>query len=662
MLAATWLVSALPAIAHPLGNDSITHFNVLYVLPDRLEVDFLLDLAENPSAYVEAEEMDTDGDGNVSREEQDAWLAAKVDDFARLLIARVGDTDLTLSQVPEKVDPDTGRKLTTSRIIVPMLGPMGMTYRLVIRYVGEYPESLGAGEHLITYEDKTWPRHIGLKLVLLEPPPPLCRIFDIDFETLDPGPVPESVATALADEALPLSDPQAALIEPVSPSARGQRRWRVIDGQDEFVLIAQEGSLDVFELPYCEILEPHPPFVSEDNAVFRYERYDPVNLPDVRGAAVRVRVLDRSPQLDETAKDSAAESRPAVAAGARRAGGQPAPADAASPYATTFLDPAYNPVQMDDYQRQAARMIGLLQGKWGLTLFLVVTGTAFVWGAAHALMPGHAKTVVAAYLISQRGTYWHAAMLAIIVTVTHTALVVAMGLIIWVYQHTNPRLAPKLQLWLGLIAGLLVVGMGLRLAWLAVTGRTGHHHEHAHTHAHAHAIHAHAHADHEHTHSPSHDHPHADAHEHHRANAHTHSHPRVSAKRPGSGDALTFRTLLMLGIAGGIVPCPAATIIMFLGIGANVVGGALYAIAVFSLGLALMLMLVGSLALASRRYAAKVMSDAHQEHELSRHGRTVLLRIIPAFSGLAVTFLGGMITLHYVCLMRNVPSPFPWLG
>jgi len=128
---------------------------------------------------------------------------------------------------------------------------------------------------------------------------------------------------------------------------------------------------------------------------------------------------------------------------------------------------------------------------------------------------------------------------------------------------------------------------------------------------------------------------------------------------------LSFQTLLVLGITGGIVPCPSATIIMFLGIGANVVGGALYAIAIFSLGLALTLMIIGSLALTSRRFAARIMSDARSEQsgqELSGAGRRILLQIVPVFSGLVVVCLGAMIATHYLCLMRNVPSPFPWMG
>ena len=121
--------------------------------------------------------------------------------------------------------------------------------------------------------------------------------------------------------------------------------------------------------------------------------------------------------------------------------------------------------------------------------------------------------------------------------------------------------------------------------------------------------------------------------------------------------------LLMLGITGGIVPCPTATIILLLGISANVIAGALYAIAVFSLGLALTLMLIGSLALTSRRYAAKLMSDAGKEGELSGTGRRLLLKIIPALSGVAVILLGGAIVIHYACRIYGMPSPpFAWLG
>ena len=52
---------------------------------------------------------------------------------------------------------------------------------------------------------------------------------------------------------------------------------------------------------------------------------------------------------------------------------------------------------------------------------------ATLFGAAHALTPGHGKTLVAAYLIGQRGTVWHAVVLGIVTTVTHTGAVLLLA-------------------------------------------------------------------------------------------------------------------------------------------------------------------------------------------------------------------------------------------
>ena len=118
----------------------------------------------------------------------------------------------------------------------------------------------------------------------------------------------------------------------------------------------------------------------------------------------------------------------------------------------------------------------------------------------------------------------------------------------------------------------------------------------------------------------------------------------------------------MLGIAGGIVPCPTATIIMLLGVGTGIVAGALYAIVVFSLGLALTLMLVGFLALSSRRYAARLLLDADKGNELSPAGKRLLHRILPTLSGLAVVILGTFLTIHYIYRLTAGRTLFSWLG
>lgn len=592
---------AIPASAHPLGNDNVEHASILWLLPDRLEVDFLLFIAENPSTRIEQQEMDRDGDDVVSTEEQRAWLTVEARRRETDLFASLDGRPLPLKAVEDMIDPATG-KTYANRVLIKMPGFAGMpTYRLLIRYVARFERPLARGPHVLDYEDRSYEASPGLKRILLEP------------------------------------------------------------------------------MSHLEFLPPHPEFWSADP--FKFEQYDPANLPQERSAKIRFNVV-------ATATAPAAAG-PGVGAVSSRPEAEGLPG-VPQRYAEGLTSPVAG-VQTK-YQVQANKLMELLQGRWGLMVFLMVTGLSFTWGAAHALMPGHAKTVVAAYLISQSGTYWHAVLLAIVVTITHTALVVVLGAIWAFYQATNPALGPKLQLWLGLISGLLVAGMGLTLIWRACRGSLApHHHDHEHdrgarrswlrrlfTHSHpqvsgherAH-VHNHGHDDHEH----AHEHLHAHGHEHHHHDARPVGHERAhgpllddsrpastAAARPLDSARVTGRLILMLGVTGGIVPCPTATIIMLLGIGANVVMGALYAVAVFSLGLALTLMVIGFLALSSRRFAARLMSGDDQARQLSATGRLILLRVVPAVSGLAVVLLGVAIAANYVHYMWKGTSLITWMG
>ena len=74
-----------------------------------------------------------------------------------------------------------------------------------------------------------------------------------------------------------------------------------------------------------------------------------------------------------------------------------------------------------------------------------------VWGAGHALTPGHGKTIVAAYLIGSRSTPWHALYLGLTVTLTHTLGIFALGLVaLFASQYVLPE---QLYPWLGVIRG-----------------------------------------------------------------------------------------------------------------------------------------------------------------------------------------------------------------
>jgi nickel/cobalt exporter len=65
--------------------------------------------------------------------------------------------------------------------------------------------------------------------------------------------------------------------------------------------------------------------------------------------------------------------------------------------------------------------------QFGIWFLVVAAAIAAGLGAMHALEPGHGKTIVAAYLVGSKGTPYHAFLLGLIVTASHTAGVFALG-------------------------------------------------------------------------------------------------------------------------------------------------------------------------------------------------------------------------------------------
>ena len=238
---------------------------------------------------------------------------------------------------------------------------------------------------------------------------------------------------------------------------------------------------------------------------------------------------------------------------------------------------------------------------------------AVLLGCGHALLPGHGKTVMAAYLAARRGRRRDAIVVGVTVTATHTVGVLVLGLAL---SLSSTLAGDQVVRWSGVVSGLLVAGIGVFMlraalsgspttgraapelpepvlagAGLAVGGGEA-------VHAPAGAHHAHPHHDDEH---------HDD--EHH-AQRHDHTHDDWSAAGHSHGRVAGRGGLIGMGVAGGLVPSPSALIVLLasVGLGRTVFGVVL--VLAYGLGMAATLTAAGFLLVRLRgrleRHAAAV--------------------------------------------------------
>jgi nickel/cobalt exporter len=242
---------------------------------------------------------------------------------------------------------------------------------------------------------------------------------------------------------------------------------------------------------------------------------------------------------------------------------------------------------------------GLLrQPELSLLSLAIGIAIAFVLGAAHAVEPGHGKTIVAAYLVGSRGTLKHAFLLGGIVTFTHTISVFALGVAtLFLTQSFDVKtLFPAL----GIISGLGIVAVGLWILpsrWHMARHHHGDDHGHHHHHGHGHDHHHHHHHDHDHVHSGG---------------------------------------LIALGASGGLVPCPSALVLLLTAISVGHVGAGLVLLVSFSLGLAVVLIAIGAAVLYAKRFVPE------------RHAHGSFARWAPVVSAVVIVVVGIVMTVAWL--------------
>lgn len=256
--------------------------------------------------------------------------------------------------------------------------------------------------------------------------------------------------------------------------------------------------------------------------------------------------------------------------------------------------------------------------------------SAILLGILHGLEPGHSKTMMAAFIIAIKGTVKQAVMLGLAATLSHTAIVwlIALGGMYLSRAFTAQSVEP----WLQLISAIIILSTACWMFWRTWRGEQqwlagNHHHDHDHDHGHDHDHHGHIHPE------GATSKAYQDAHE--RAHA-------ADIQRRFDGQTVTNGQILLFGLTGGLIPCPAAITVLLICIQLKAFTLGATMVLSFSLGLALTLVTVGVGAAISVQQAAKRWS-----------GFSTLARRAPYFSSILIGLVGVYMGIHgYTGIMQ----------
>lgn len=252
---------------------------------------------------------------------------------------------------------------------------------------------------------------------------------------------------------------------------------------------------------------------------------------------------------------------------------------------------------------QLALLTRALGEKGNLTVLLVLLLVSFVYGIFHALGPGHGKTMVTTFFLSNNGKFRQSItvgyLLALVHAVSALSLVLILYFVIRGIFSTDFESASRIIRFMSF--GIVAI-LGAVMLIRKIMGKEHHHFGHSH----------------EHDHCQDHD------------SSHEHSHERET-----EGE-VTTKQLWGIATASGLVPCPGASAVILLTLSLNMLWVSVLAVTMISLGMGITVSIFGILAILAKRgiVGTSALGGHHERRER-------IIRRVVEITGAAMLFLFG---------------------
>jgi ABC-type nickel/cobalt efflux system permease component RcnA len=222
-----------------------------------------------------------------------------------------------------------------------------------------------------------------------------------------------------------------------------------------------------------------------------------------------------------------------------------------------------------------------LHTDFNYSTYFILISLAFIYGILHSIGPGHGKTIIATYFFKDNNKISKSLILSVIVSFTHTSSAIILSFLLsYVFTGVQRFFQIKLQYYFTFASGLMIIIIALIFLCLKLLNCLKKRRKH------------------------------------------------IEFKK----------NLILTGISAGMVPCPVSLMVMLFAISNNIILIGLSVVLSISLGMYVLLSIIGFLSIKSRNKLLEISNKKMKKSEYFAESIEIISVIIMFLIGFSMTF------------------------